>query len=78
MLCGDDLLTTLILFVLHGDPEEMAQAYPQMKFMEEYLPEFLDKGQFGFSVYQFLFAFQYILDKQEAMKRLNEECNEGR
>ena len=61
MLSGDDLLTTLILFLLHGDVEEIASGYHQLILLQDYLPEFLDKGHFGFTVLQFLLAYNYIL-----------------
>ncbi|XP_022111845.1 uncharacterized protein LOC110991052 [Acanthaster planci] len=61
MLSGDDLLTALILFLLHGDVKEVAKGYYHLMLLQDYLPDFLDKGHFGFSVSQFLFAYTYIL-----------------
>ncbi|XP_071484520.1 uncharacterized protein [Diadema antillarum] len=61
MLSGDDLLTSLILFLIHGDPGEVTAFYPQLRFLEDYIPDFLDKGEIGFAVIQFESAYSYIL-----------------
>lgn len=68
MLSGDDLLTSLILFLIHGDPGEVTAFYPQLRFLEDYLPDFLDKGEIGFAVIQFESAYSYIL-RVERQKR---------
>ena len=62
MLSGDDLLTTLILFLLHGNAEEVANGYVHLMLLQFYLPDFLDKGYFGFTVQQFLGAYSYLLN----------------
>ncbi|XP_030832277.1 uncharacterized protein LOC100887988 isoform X2 [Strongylocentrotus purpuratus] len=68
MLSGDDLLTSLILFLIHGDPGEVTAFYPQLRFLEDFLPDFLDKGEIGFAVIQFESAYSYIL-RVERKKR---------
>ncbi|XP_041472147.1 uncharacterized protein LOC121421484 isoform X1 [Lytechinus variegatus] len=68
MLSGDDLLTSLILFLIHGDPGEVTAFYPQLKFLEDFLPDFLDKGEIGFAVIQFESAYSYILRIEKNMR----------
>ena len=71
MLSGDDLLTSLILFLLHGDIDEVASGYHQLMMLQDYLPDFLDKGHFGFTVLQFLLAYSYILRHAEREKGID-------
>ncbi len=71
MLSGDDLLTSLILFLLHGDIEEVASGYHHMMLLQDYLPDFLDKGHFGYTVLQFLLAYNYILRHAEGEKAID-------
>ncbi|XP_071941898.1 uncharacterized protein [Antedon mediterranea] len=60
MLSGEDLLTALILFLLHGDPRLVAKLYYHLAFLQDYMPPFLEINQHGFTVTQFWSALSYL------------------
>ncbi|XP_033109665.1 uncharacterized protein LOC117110924 isoform X2 [Anneissia japonica] len=60
MLSGEDLLTALILFLLHGDPHIVAKLYYHLAFLQDYMPPFLEINQHGFTVTQFWSALSYM------------------
>lgn len=57
----DDLLPSLILFLIKGDPGQVTALYPQLKFLEDYLPDIVASGIIGFTVAQFSTAFAFII-----------------
>ncbi|XP_030830786.1 uncharacterized protein LOC115920040 [Strongylocentrotus purpuratus] len=57
----DDLLPSLILFLIKGNPGEVTALYPQLKFLEDYLPDIVAAGIIGFTVAQFSAAFAFII-----------------
>ena len=59
---SDDLLPSVILFLIKGDPGKVTALYPQLKFLEDYLPDFAAAGTNGFAVMQFSTAYTFIIN----------------
>ncbi|XP_071495835.1 uncharacterized protein [Diadema antillarum] len=58
---SDELLPSVILFLIKGDPGKTTSFYPHLKFLIDYLPDFLATGEVGFTLMQFNVAYSYIL-----------------
>ncbi|XP_063961709.1 uncharacterized protein LOC135155692 [Lytechinus pictus] len=63
---GDDLVPCLIFFLIKGDPGQVTALYPQLRFLEDYLPDAVAGGIIGFSLTQFLVAFSSIIQMDGA------------
>nr|XP_054755412.1 uncharacterized protein LOC129261368 [Lytechinus pictus] len=63
---GDDLVPCLIFFLIKGDPGQVTSLYPQLKFLEDYLPDAVAGGIIGFTLTQFLVAFSTIIQMDGA------------
>ncbi|XP_063961705.1 uncharacterized protein LOC135155690 isoform X4 [Lytechinus pictus] len=63
---GDDLVPCLIFFLIKGDPGQVTALYPQLKFLEDYIPDAVAGGIIGFTLTQFLGAFSNIIQKDDA------------
>nr|XP_054759929.1 uncharacterized protein LOC129266104 [Lytechinus pictus] len=61
----DDLLPSLIFFLIKGDPGQVTALYPQLKFLEDYLPDIVASGIIGFTVAQFSTAFAFIIQTDD-------------
>ncbi|XP_038072585.1 uncharacterized protein LOC119741048 isoform X2 [Patiria miniata] len=78
MMSGDDLLDALVLFLLHGDVKEVANGYHHIMMLLDYMPDFLQMGQFGFTLSQFLLAYTHILDHyQETPVTICDQADTG-
>ncbi|XP_071823226.1 uncharacterized protein [Apostichopus japonicus] len=65
LLSGDEGLTAVILFLIHCDTEVVANVYSHLCFLEHYIPPFFSKGEFGFTIAQFISAYQFIFTTGE-------------
>lgn len=70
-LTGDEVPALIILFLANCDSTKVADLYPQIQFLESYLPDFMASGHIGFTVATILSAYAYILKRMEDVRRSN-------
>ncbi|KAJ8020048.1 hypothetical protein HOLleu_41888 [Holothuria leucospilota] len=70
-LTGDEVPALIILFLANCDPTKVADMYPQIQFLESYLPYFMASGHIGYTVATVLSAYAFILHRIEDVRKSN-------
>ncbi|KAJ8020050.1 hypothetical protein HOLleu_41890 [Holothuria leucospilota] len=65
-MSADDLLSSVILFLVHGHRDIVTSTYINLMFLQDYIPAFMENGKFGYTLTTFIGAFGAIMELFES------------